>query len=262
MRGLPFKNSPFIIGMIHLKPLPGSPRFSGMDEVMGSAVRDLQALQEGGVDGLMVENLGDSPYYKDPSGNPVTISYMASVICRLKGEARVPLGVNLLRNGCTGAMALASAFGLSYIRVNVLTESYVTDQGIIEGCAADLLRLRAQLGSGVLIFADVHVKHAYPLFPREIEPSIADAVERGMADAIVISGERTGRPPDAQLLRRVRDAFPGLTIIVGSGLTPQNADMMKYADGAIVGTYFKEGGNIEAPVSVERVKELIRAVRG
>ncbi len=258
---LPFSSRPFIIGMIHLKPLPGSPRFAGMENVTGSALYDLRALQEGGVDGIMVENLGDNPYFKDPSGSPVTISYMASVICRLKEELSVPMGVNLLRNGCTGALALASAFNLSYIRVNVLTESYVTDQGIIEGCAAELLRERASISSEVAIMADVHVKHASPMFNRGIEESIADAVERGMADAIIISGQRTGSPPDISLLKSVRDAFPELQIIVGSGLTPNNVEMLRYADGAIVGTYFKEGGNIEAPVSKSRVKELLKAIR-
>lgn len=259
---LPFNITPFIIGMIHLKPLPGSPRFAGMDGVISSALYDMQELQEGGVDGLMVENLGDAPYYKDPSSNPLTVSYMSSVICRLKERSRLPIGVNLLRNGCSGALAIASAFDLGYIRVNVLTEAYVTDQGIIEGCAADLLRLRAQIGSKVIILADVHVKHAYPLFNRGIEEAIADATERGMADAVVISGERTGKPPDVSVIKRVRDEFPHLQIIIGSGLTPQNVEMLRYVDGAIVGTYFKEGGNIEAPVSRGRVKELLRAARG
>ena len=260
---LPFRSRPFIIGMVHLKPLLGSPGSAGgLDEVISNALRDLRALQEGGIDGVLVENLGDVPYFKDPSSRPEVIASFSRVICELKKELKVPMGVNLLRNGCAGALSIAEAFSLSYIRVNVLSEAYVTDQGIIEGCGAELLRLRAQLGSKVAILADVHVKHSYPMLQRKISEAARDVVERGLADAVIVTGSRTGSPPSQKEIRAVKEAVK-VPVIVGSGLTEDNAsDLLKYADGAIVGTYLKRDGSIENEVDVKRVRKLMKMVRG
>ncbi len=139
---LPFKNRPFILGMIHLKPLLGSPKYTSLSEAIENALKDLDSLQKGGVDGVMVENFWDVPYFKDPSSNPETIASFARVLCEIKKMSFLPVGLNLLRNGCVGALSLAEAFDLGFIRVNVLNEAYVTDQGIIEGCGQYLMRLR------------------------------------------------------------------------------------------------------------------------
>ncbi|MGC8599847.1 MAG: BtpA/SgcQ family protein [Nitrososphaeria archaeon] len=257
MTELPFKKRPFIIGMIHLKPLLGSPGYSGLNSVVDLAIRDLKNLQEGGVDGVMIENFWDVPYFKDPSSNPETVASFARVICEIKKKASVPVGVNMLRNGCNGALSLAEAFELEFIRVNVLNEAYITDQGIIEGCAPYLMRLRTYLRSKVAVLADVHVKHSYPMLQRPAEESAIDAEERGMADAIIITGSRTGNPPSPEEVKNVREKVK-VPVLVGSGLTPDNAkELLKYADGAIVGTYFKEKGKVENPVDPERVKKLI-----
>lgn len=261
MVNFPFKEKPFIIGMIHLKPLLGSPRYTNLEDVISLALKDLKALEEGGVDGIMVENLGDVPYSKDPSNDPFTISSFSRVLCEIKRAASKPLGVNLLRNGCLGALALAQTFGLSFIRVNVLSEAYVTDQGIIEGCGYELLRAKRNLGSSVAVLADVHVKHAQPLLMREAHESALDVVERGLADAVIVTGSRTGLPPSADEVKKVKEAVK-VPVLIGSGLNDKNAkELLKYADGAIVGTYFKKDGALENEVDVNRVRKLMSIVR-
>jgi membrane complex biogenesis BtpA family protein len=216
-----------LIGMIHLSPLPGSPRYNG-DGISGAvdaALRDAKALQKGGIDGL-------------------------------------PIGVNVLRNGAIAALAIANVIRARFIRVNVFAESLLTDQGIIDACAHDLIRFRKQLGAlDVAVFADVRSKHAAPLSSRPVEESARDAAYRGMADALIVTGPRTGAEPDKDQLHRIRVSVPDKRILIGSGLTKQNAvRLLREADGAIVGTHLKENGIIEKSVDESRVKELVRAV--
>jgi membrane complex biogenesis BtpA family protein len=156
-------------------------------------------------------------------------------------------------------MGLALAFGAQFIRVNVLTEVVVADQGLIEGIAADLMRARRLMGAErIAVLADVHVKHAVPLVTRPIRESALDAVERGTADVLVVSGSRTGQPPSTEDLAAVREVA---NVVIGSGLTAANAgELMSVADGAIVATALREGSDLRNPVDPERVRALMAAV--
>jgi membrane complex biogenesis BtpA family protein len=142
-----------LFGMVHMRALPGAPRFSGsIDEVIAAAVVDARALADGGCDAIVFENFGDRPFGK--SAGKETIAAMTRVIADVKRDVRLPFGVNVLRNDAGGALAVAAATGAAFIRVNVHTGAMLTDQGIIEGDAAGTLRLRKQLAPEVLIFAD------------------------------------------------------------------------------------------------------------
>lgn len=252
-----------IIGMVHLLPLPGSPRFGGqLARILERAVQDAQALEAGGVDGLIVENLGDIPYYKTKVP-PETISAMAAAVRSVIDEVEVPVGVNVLRNDAKAALAVACACGGKFIRVNVFTDAMVTDQGIIEACAPELLRYRRHLGvEEIKIFADVHVKHAAPLVPRSIEEAAKDSVERGMADALIVTGPRTGTKIDLEDLVKVKKAVPGTPVLAGSGVDKTNVlEILGRCDGAIVGTGLKVDGITANPVDRQRVMEFIQIVR-
>jgi len=258
---LNFKEKP-IIGMVHVRPLPGSPNFSGkIDEVVDVALRDAKALEKGGVDAILVENFWDIPYRKEPN-DPETIASMTLVVQKIKETVKIPVGVNLLRNGAIQALAIAYVTNSSFIRVNILTEAYVTDQGIIEGRADELSRYKKALGAeNIAVLADVHVKYAQPLFKRSLGESAKDLVERGKADAVIVSGRRTGTPPSLEELREVKNAVRA-PVIIGSGLNLDNVkDLLIAADGAIVGSYFKEDGDISKPVDANRVLKFMEAVR-
>jgi hypothetical protein len=249
--------------MIHLSPLPGSPRYNG-DGISGAvdaALRDAKALQKGGIDGLLMENYGDLPFKPTPT-DPETVASMTAIGQEVSKQVDLPMGVNVLRNGAFAALAIAHVIRARFIRVNVFAESLVTDQGVIDACAHDLMRFRKQLGaSDVAIFADVRSKHAAPLTSRPVEESARDTAYRGMAEALIVTGLHTGAEPDKDQLHRIRVSVPDRRILIGSGVTTQNAaKLLKEADGAIVGTYLKENGMIENPVDETRVKDLVRIV--
>jgi membrane complex biogenesis BtpA family protein len=252
-----------LIGAVHLAATPGAPRFSGDREApLRRALSDARALLDGGCHALIVENLGDAPYFAD-AVPPETIASMALAVSAVRALAReTPVGVNVLRNDARAALGIAAASGASFVRVNVLSGAAVTDQGVIQGRAAELLRERQRLAPRVQILADVHVKHAAPLGRESIEDAARDARERGLADALIVTGARTGAPVDVETLARVRAAVRGAPLLVGSGLTPDNAEaLLAHSDGAIVGTWLKHDGDLAAEVDPARVRRLSKLFR-
>lgn len=253
-----------VIGMVHLLPLPGAPTARGMQEVRERALADARALVAGGVDGLLVENFGDWPFYRD-AVPPVTVAAMAVVLAELLHRfGPIPVGVNVLRNDALAALGLAVACGATFIRVNVLTGAMVTDQGVVEGRAAELLRARHALeAGGVAIFADVLVKHAAPLAPISMHRAVLDALERGGADGVVVSGAGTGSPASLDALQQAREAAHGRPVLVGSGVTLGSVrEVLRLADAVIVGTAVKAGGDVRAQVDEVRVRALVTGARG
>jgi membrane complex biogenesis BtpA family protein len=257
------KNTKTVIGMLHVAPLPGSPRFAGnLNAIREQLLRDADALVTGGVHCLMMENFGDVPFFPAtvPPHTAAHMTVLAAEIRRRFGS--VPLGINVLRNdGCT-ALAIAHAVGAEFIRVNVLCGVRVADQGILHGIAHDLLRLRSQLNANnIRIFADVDVKHSAALAPRPIADEVDDTIERGLADAVIVSGAGTGKPTELEKVKSVHAVAGNTPVYIGSGNTAETiANYLPFADGFIVGTAFKKEGIAAHPVDVERVKSLMRQV--
>jgi membrane complex biogenesis BtpA family protein len=251
-----------LIGVVHLPPLPGAPRFGGsVRVVVDRAVADARAYERGGAHAIIIENFGDVPFTKG-SVPPETLAAMAAAGCAVRAAVALPIGFNVLRNDAHAALALCAACGGEFIRVNVHTGAMLTDQGLIEGDACETLRYRERVAPGAQIFADVHVKHAVPLGDWAIEDSARDTVERGLADALIVSGTGTGRAADLADVERVRRACPGVRLLLGSGVTAANvASYLRFADGVIVGSSLKRGGRIANPVDFRRVAALARAMR-
>jgi len=246
--------------MVHLAALPSAPAFGGsIDAVSDAALADARALRDGGCDGMVFENFGDGPFFKERV-EAATVAAMTRVIAEVVREVALPFGVNVLRNDAASALAIAAATGAAFIRINVHTGAMLTDQGIIEGRAAETLRLRASLAPQVLIFADHMVKHATPLIDVDEEQAAKELQQRGRADAIIVSGRETGAEPDRERFARVRAAVDA-PLLVGSGLTEANAHAFAGADGAIAGTSIKRDGRVEAPVDAARVARLAAAFR-
>ena len=251
-----------LFGVVHLQPLPGSPKWKGeLKSLINLAVNDARAYERGGADALFIENFGDAPFAKTHVA-PETIAAMAVAGSAISHAVELPIGFNVLRNDPCAALALCAACNGSFIRVNVHTGAMLTDQGLIEGNAFETLRYRRRICPEVEIFADVHVKHAVPLAPLSIEQSARDTLERGLADALIVSGAGTGLPADLASLERVRRACPSARILLGSGVTVENVrDYLPLANGFIVGTSLKKRGNIHNPVDQKRVFALVRAMR-
>lgn len=258
---LDFLPDKFVIGMIHLLPLPGAPRYGGdLSTVFSGALADASAWHQAGVDALLVENHGDVPFGKSPVP-PVTVAAMTLAVAAIRDVTKLPVGVNVLRNDALAALEIAVATGAQLIRVNVLSGSMLTDQGLVEGDAYRLLRRRRELSAKVSICADVLVKHALSLAPTALERAAIDTARRGLADALIVSGVATGEPTSEQELERVRLAVPDLPLLVGSGVTPENvATLLRTADGVIAGTALKRDGVTSNPVDPLRARQLVRAV--
>jgi membrane complex biogenesis BtpA family protein len=250
--------------MLHIPPLPGAPRYGGdLEAIRRRVLDDAAALVEGGVDGLMLENFGDTPFYPERVP-PEVVACMTRVAREVRQRFDVPLGVNVLRNDGCAAIAVAHSAGAAFIRVNVLCGARLTDQGLIHGIAHELLRQRALLNAtDVRILADVNVKHSTPLGPSQpVGQEVADLIERAGADAVIVSGAGTGQATDLAELAEVKQAAGQTPVLVGSGVTAETiGGLLAHADGAIVGTSLKVDGVATKPIDPGRVRKLMAAVR-
>lgn len=251
-----------VIGVVHLLPLPTSPRWQGnLQRVIDRAEQEATALASGGVNGIIIENFFDAPFTKGVV-DPAVVSAMSLVVHRLQQLVTIPVGINVLRNDAKSALAIATCVEASFIRVNVLTGVMATDQGLIEGCAYDLLRYRRELGSDVKILADVLVKHARPLGSPNLTTAVQETLDRGLADGIILSGWGTGSPPSLEDLELARAAAHQHPVFIGSGASWENiGHLMQAADGVIVASSLKRHGDIEQPIDPIRVGQFIEAMQ-
>ena len=262
-----------VVGMVHLPPLPGAPGFDGdRDAVRDRALEDARRLEAGGIDGLVLENFGDAPFYPENVPDHV-VAEMTAVATALTDAVDVPVGVNVLRNDAEAALSIAAAAGCDFVRVNVHVGTAATDQGVLEGRAHETIRLRDRLEADAAILADVHVKHAAPIGDASIERAALETVERGRADGVIVSGPGTGAETALEDVERVVGALEDSRedsdetyrkpAFVGSGVTSETVGdcLAAGADGVIVGTALKEGGETTNPVSLERVEDLVSAAR-
>jgi membrane complex biogenesis BtpA family protein len=253
-----------IIGMIHLKPIPGSPHYKGesLDEVLESALQDARMLKEGGVDGLVVENAWDLPFAKPEDIGYETVAAVTYLTRYIIEESKLPVGINILANGVIPSLAVAKATGALFVRSNQWVNAYVANEGFVEGASAKALRYRSYIrGDDIKIFADVHVKHGSHAIVAD--RPLADQTRDNVffdADVLIATGSRTGDPTNLDEITGIKENTD-LPVIIGSGLTPENAKtLLRYCDGAIVGSSLKEDGCWWNPVEQARVERLMEAV--
>jgi membrane complex biogenesis BtpA family protein len=253
-----------LIGVIHLPALPGAPRAARtLAELREGVARDASALAAAGFDAVLIENFGDAPFLKGPVG-PETVACMTALAEVARVESGLPLGVNVLRNDAVSALAVAVATSARFIRVNVLVGARVTDQGIIEGVAAELLRARRAFGAqDVKIIADVDVKHSAPLGESSLTRTLdeaRDAVHRAFADALVVTGAHTGGAPDETQLAALREALPHTPLWIGSGVREDTlTGWLQRADAVIVGSALRVDGRAGGPIDAARAASFARA---
>lgn len=260
---------PRLIGVIHLPPLAGAPRSHGQDpneslQMAGyTAVKEAQQLVAAGFDGIILENFGDAPFFKDHVPAE-TIASMAIIAAATREAVKVPVGINVLRNDGISALAIAAVTGCDFIRVNVLSGVTATDQGLIEGNAALLVRERERFHAPVAIFADAHVKHGISLSSNDIGIEVEDLGLRGMADAVIISGATTGRIPSLEVFQAASQAARThqIPLYLGSGATRDTLAQIKpYLDGIIVGSTLRKGGLAGAPLDAKRIRDFIQGFK-
>ena len=255
-----------LIGVVHLAPLPGAPDHVGheVEPIYERALADARAYAAAGFDGLIVENHGDIPFAKPDDIGPETAAHMAVVGDRVRRETGLPIGVNVLANAALHALAVASAAGARFVRVNQWANAYVANEGILDGVAGAAMRYRRALGAqGVRIFADAHVKHgAHAIVQDRPIAELVRDVEFFGADAVIATGQRTGHTADLGYISGIRAAAT-LPTLVGSGVTLDNVEaILAIVDGVIVASSLKVGGGWWNPVDPERAKQFVKRARG
>jgi membrane complex biogenesis BtpA family protein len=264
VRGLPQ-----LVGVIHLPALPGAPgasRLSAADALARAgerAIKEAEELAKAGFDGLIIENFGDVPFYRDRVG-PETVASMGILAAAIKDTVRVPVGINILRNAAFDALAVAAVSGADFIRVNILSGVAATDQGIIETRAAELLRERERLGAEVAILGDVLVKHARMLSVDDAALAVEEVALRSGASGVIITGATTGRAVDPVRLDRCSKAAreAGVPLWIGSGATAQTVgELRKKVHGVIVGSDLRKAGRAGEPLDAKRVRAFVQAWR-
>ncbi len=252
-----------IIGVIHLKPLPGAhnnrEKFA---DILNFALHDAEKLLTGGIYQVIVENFGDAPFSCEKV-EPHTVAFMTHAILKIKEKfPELRIGGNVLRNDGKAALGIAAATMAEFVRINVLTYAMVTDCGIVNGRAHEIMAYKKILNVDVKIYADILVKHAYSLSNYNPVQVARDTAYRGGADAIIVTGESTGRQVDIEMLKKIKENLKNKRVFVGSGVNEKNIrDYAKYADGFIIGTSLKKYGLVDNPVDVDKVKRIIDTLK-
>jgi membrane complex biogenesis BtpA family protein len=254
-----------VIGVIHALPLPGSARYDGMPvrEIYDHAAAEAERYRENGVDGLIVENHGDIPFAKPDEIGPETAAAMAVMTDRVRERVGGPIGVNVLANAPISALACAKAAGADFIRVNQWANAYVANEGFMEGRAGAATRYRTWIGArDVKVFADAHVKHgAHAIVADRALGEMARDLEFFDADAVIVTGQRTGDSADPEELMLFRSATT-LPVLVGSGVTQQNVTaIFDHADAVIVASSLKIDGVWWNDVDPARVRQFMKTVQ-
>ncbi len=253
-----------LIGMLHLLPLPGAPRYvpgGGIAAVVDQALSEARMLEDCGFDGVIIENGWDIPFVKADEVGPETVGAMAVVAERVRQAIDLPIGVNCLANAVRESIAVAAAAGAAFVRANQWANAYIANEGFIEGRAGAVSRYRHAIGADhVTVWADVQVKlgsHSITA-DRSLSEQARDAAWFD-ADALIVTGSRLADPPADNDLRVVRDATD-LSVVAGSGVRSENLKaILEHADAVIVGSSLKEGDVWYGTMSKDAVLDLVRS---
>ena len=256
-----FRSPKPVIGMIHVGALPGTPAHrEPLRAIESRALREARIYREAGLDGVMLENMHDTPYLRGQVG-PEIVAAMTLIARAVKDAVRLPCGVQILAGANREALAVAHAAGLDFIRAEGFAFAHVADEGIIESSAAELLRYRRAIGAdAVQVWADVKKKHSSHAITADVSiAETAHAVEFMRGDAVIVTGLVTGQAPLPDDVHEVKRATR-LPVLLGSGVRAANiATFRGAADGFIIGSEFKRAGHWPAPVDPRRVERFMRA---
>lgn len=246
-----------IIGMVHCLPLPTTAGFSGdYQNIIAQAVKDAITLEKAGVDAVIVENMGDTPF--SAHLNKAQLAALTAAAAAVRNAVEIPVGIDAAFSDCEADFAIAAVTGASFVRVPVFVDTVCFTDGIIYPCAKKCVEYRKQMGlEHVKILADVQVKHAHMLLPQiTIEQSAKEAADSG-ADGIIVTGSQIGEETPLDFIKRVKQVV-NLPVFAGSGVKAENIKgQMQVADGAIIGSSLKEGGILTNPISYDLVRNVL-----
>lgn len=251
-----------VIAMIHTGPSPGVPGCVCVESAIRRAVAEADVYLNAGVDGILVENMHDFPCVHERNMGPEVGAFMTRIAHAVKCKVRdMPVGLQILFQANKTALAVAVAAGCDFIRAEGWTYAHISDKGIAEASAAEVIRYRRMIGAEhIPVFADVKKKHAAHAWTGDVGiAEVARSMDLHRANAVIVTGTHTGEAVNLDDLNTVNRATD-LPVLIGSGITTENlGDFAMVADGFIVGSALKEGGVWHAPVSEERVEAMVAA---
>jgi len=255
------RNKKPVIAMVHLGALPGTPLYKedeGLEGIVKNAHKDLTALQNAGVDAVMFGNENDRPY--EFSVDAASTATMAYVIGSLKREIKIPFGVNVLWDPMA-TIALAAATGATFVR-EIFTGTYASDMGFWAPNAGEALRYKQNLGSEeMLLLFNISAEFAYSQDRRPLTDRARSVVFSSLPDAILVSGQITGEAASMHDLMSVKKALPHTPVLANTGVKHDTViQVLKTADGCIVGSSLKEDGNTWKPVDPKRARDFMNIV--
>lgn len=259
-----FKVKKPVIGMIHLKALPGTPKYShDKSYIIDESLKEAEIYKDAGIDAIMIENMHDVPYLKEKVGHEVS-SLMALVAYQIKQQTQLPLGIQILAGANKEAIAAANTSGADFIRAEGFVYAHVADEGLIEAQAGELLRYRKQVDAEhIAIFTDIKKKHSSHALTNDVSLlDTAKAAQFFLSDGVVITGNHTGVSASIEDLKILKASL-NFPVLVGSGITLENVSAyLPICDAIIVGSYFKEKGYWENALSYEKVSRFMETVKG
>lgn len=248
-----------VIGMIHVRALPGTPRHEGgLAPILDQALAEAETYRACGLHALMVENMHDVPYVQHPG--PEITAAMAVVARAVKqAQPQLPLGIQILAGANREALGAALAAGADFIRAEAFVFGHVADEGYMDACAGALLRHRKAIGAeNIAIFTDIKKKHSAHAVTADVDiVQTAHAAEYFLSDGLIVTGAATGEAASLTELQAVAAAVK-IPVLVGSGITAANVKTyLPHADGFIVGSDFKRGGYWANPLDPGRIHRLL-----
>ena len=256
-----FASAKPVIAMIHVEALPGTPASRlDLQAIEAKALADAKVYGAAGVDGIMLENMHDTPYLRGRVG-PEIVAAMTVIACAVKEASQRPCGVQILAAANTEALAVAQVARLDFIRAEGFAFAHVADEGLIQACAGELLRYRRSLGADhVQVWADVKKKHSAHAITADVDIGVmAEAVEFMRGDAVIVTGSVTGDAPKLADIAAAK-RHTRLPVYLGSGVTDKNLEQFHgAADGFIVGSHFKQDGVWSRAIDPRRVERFMAA---
>jgi membrane complex biogenesis BtpA family protein len=249
-----------LIGVVGFPALPGAIDYRGRsrEEYIQRALSDAQAYADAGFDALMIQNVGDLPVAAQVG--PETVAWLSMLGAAIRSAVTLPIGVCVLKNDGCAALAIAQACGAIFVRVKVWVGAMVGAEGIVTGCAREVLQYQRAIGAEeIAILADIHDRTGVPLASMTLEETAHEAVWFGKANGLVITGRNEGET--FEWLQQVKKTRLDVPILAGGGVTTRNINrFLEVADGVIVATAVKVGGQLLNPVDRKAAEALSSTV--
>jgi hypothetical protein len=254
-----FTNNKSVIGMIHVKAMPGTPNYGNdVKAIIKSAVEEAKLYKAAGIDSIAIENMHGVPYLKGKTGPEIT-TLMSIIAYEVKNVSMLPCGIQILAGANKQALAAAMASGIDFIRAEGFVFAHVADEGIIESSAGELLRYRKQIGAEhILVFTDIKKKHSSHSITSDVDlKETAKAAEFFMSDGLIITGSATGEETDPEDVKVVKENT-SIPVLVGSGINVNNIELfIDSADAFIIGSHFKVEGKWNNEIDKNKVEKFM-----